>query len=256
MTAPLNPKDCVSAFIKRLNALDREKSAYDKFRDFCEMAFCACAKLTAPTPERAQELEDRYRQIVGTYRDKDTVRAYPELLALAANAIPRGCDFLGSVATEMELLNAQIGQFFTPYDVARMMAMMSLNDAAALIAEKGFLTLQEPASGAGGMVLAAAQTLQDSGFDPGLHMLVNAIDLSPLCFHMTYLQLTLRGIPALVEHGNTPSGERFARAWTPAATAFYLHHGRLFPETPSPIKQEDSSDDEPVTVLGEQLVLL
>ncbi|MGH9721491.1 MAG: SAM-dependent DNA methyltransferase, partial [Bryobacteraceae bacterium] len=188
MTSPLTPQDCVSAFIKRLTALDREKSAYEKFRDFCEMAFCACAMTTAPTPERAQEMEDRYMQIVGTYRDKDTVRAYPALLALAGSAIPQGCDFLGSVATELEVLNAQIGQFFTPYDVARMMAMMSLEGAADMIAANGFLTLQEPASGAGGMVLAAADTLAQQGFDPGLHMLVNAIDLSPLCFHMTYLQ--------------------------------------------------------------------
>jgi len=257
MTDPLTPKDCVSAFIKRLTALDREKSSYDKFRDFCEMAFCAYAKLTAPTPERAQELEDRYMQIVGTYRDKDTVRAYPELLALAGSAIPQGCDFLGNVATEMEVLNAQIGQFFTPYDVARMMAMISLEGAADLIAANGFLTLQEPASGAGGMVLAAAQALQDSGFDPGLHMLVNAIDLSPLCFHMTFLQLTLRGIPALVEHGNTLSGERFARAWTPATTAFHLHHGRLFPEATASTTQERITDEEPEPVMfGEQLVLL
>lgn len=50
------------------------------------------------------------------------------------------------------------------------------------------------------------------GFNSGLHMLVDAIDLSPLCFHITYLQLTLRGIPALVKHGNTLSGERFAHA--------------------------------------------
>jgi len=255
MTDALSPRDCVKAFIKRITALDHEKSPYDTFRDFCEMAFCAYAKTTAPSPERAQELEDRYMQIVGTYRNKDTVRAYPELLGLAANAIRQGCDFLGSVATEMEVLNARIGQFFTPYEVARMMAMMSLEDAAALIGQNGFLTLQEPASGAGGMVLATAQTLQDNGFDPGLHMLVNAIDVSPLCFHMTFLQLSLRGIPALVEHGNTLSGERFARAWTPATTAFWLHHGRLFPETPSPPEQERIADDEPI-MIGEQLVLL
>jgi hypothetical protein len=251
MTNPLTPKDCVSAFVKRITALDHEKSVYDKFRDFCEMGFCAYAKLTAPTPERAQELEDRYMQIVDTYRDKDTVRAYPELLVLAATAIQQGCDFLGSVATEMEVLNARIGQFFTLYDVARMMAMMSLHDAASLIEANDFLTLQEPASGAGGMVLAAADTVAQQGFDPGLHMLVNAIDVSPLCFHMTFLQLSLRGVPALVEHGNTLSGERFTRAWTPAATAFYVHHGRLFPEGTA---DERITDEDPV--LREQLVLL
>jgi hypothetical protein len=67
---------------------------------------------------------------------------------------------------------------------------------------------------------------------------------------MTFLQLSLRGIPALVEHGNTLSGERFARVWTPATTAFYLHHGRLFPEA-----THDSPVEEPV-MQGEQLVLL
>jgi hypothetical protein len=213
------------------------------------MGFCALAKLTAPTPERAQERKDRYMQIVGTYRDKDTVRAYPELLALAATAIPQGCDFLGSVASGMELLNARIGQFFTPYDVARMMAAMTLHDVPEIVARNGFLTMHEPASGAGGMVLATGDALAQQGFDPGLHMLVNAIDLSPLCFHMTYLQLSLAGIPGLVECGNTLSGERFDRAWTPQTPAFYLHHGRLFPEA-------DTASDEERVSAGGQLVLL
>jgi hypothetical protein len=58
------------------------------------------------------------------------------------------------------------------------------------------------------------------------------------------------GIPALVEHGKTLSGERFARAWAPATTAFYLHHGCLFPEA-----THGSLVGEPV-MQGEQLVLL
>ena len=105
MTGPLTPQDCVAAFVKRITELDREKSAYDKFRDFCELCFCAGAKRMAETRERADELEDRYMQIVGTYRDKDTVRAYPSLLAIAASAIRQGCDFFGSVATQMEAIN-------------------------------------------------------------------------------------------------------------------------------------------------------
>jgi hypothetical protein len=190
-------------------------------------------------------------QIVGTYRNKDTVRAYPALLALADSAVMQGCDFLGSVATQMEVLNAQIGQFFTPWEVARLMASITLENPGGIIAEKGFLTLQEPASGAGGMVLAAADVLAQQAFDPGLHMLVHAIDVSPLCFHMTYLQLSLRGIPALVEHGNTLSGERFARAWTIATNDFYLRHGRLFPE---PTAEERAAEE--MLRSGEQLVLL
>jgi hypothetical protein len=83
-------------------------------------------------------------------------------------------------------------------------------------------------------------------------MLVYATDLSALCFHMTYLQLSLRGIPALVTYGNSLTLETFSRAWPPATMAFYDHHGRLFPEK----LPEHPQDDEPVTQFGEHLVLL
>ena len=65
MTAPRSPQDSISEFIKRLTALDNKESAYDKFRDFCELTFCAKAKRMAQTRERADELEERYMQIVG-----------------------------------------------------------------------------------------------------------------------------------------------------------------------------------------------
>jgi hypothetical protein len=50
MTRSLTPQDCVSEFIKRLTALDPEKSAYDKFRDFCEMAYLRLRQTHGPLP--------------------------------------------------------------------------------------------------------------------------------------------------------------------------------------------------------------
>ncbi len=140
----------------------------------------------------------------------------------------------------MEVLNAKIGQFFTPYEVSRMIAEMSLQDVAPVIEANGYVTVSEPACGAGGMVLAAADTLQKHGFDPSTQMLVNAVDISPLCFHMTYVQATLRGIPALVELGDTLRNTRTESAWTPAALPFYARHGRLFPARLSSFKSSPS----------------
>ncbi|MBI4166338.1 MAG: hypothetical protein HY508_11455, partial [Acidobacteria bacterium] len=40
-----------------------------------------------------------------------------------------------------------------------------------------------------------------------------------------------------------------------ASSAFYLHHGRLFPETPASIGPERFPDEQPV-IFGEQLLLL
>jgi hypothetical protein len=71
--------------------------------------------------------------------------------------------------------------------------------------------------------------LQKAGFDPSMQMLVNAVDISPLCFHMTYLQTTLRGIPAQVELGDTLRNTRTESAWTPATLPFYAKHGYFCP---------------------------
>ena len=57
-------------FITKLSSGDHSKTESEKFRDFCEMAYCALAKLTADS-ERGEALEARYMQIVGQYEDKD-----------------------------------------------------------------------------------------------------------------------------------------------------------------------------------------
>src|SRR5579859_6157318 len=93
-------------FIKRLESLDHTRSIGDKFRDFIELSYCAFAKLTAPTRERAQELEVQYMNIVNRYQDKDAVRAYPELLAIAIDAAcSERTDFLGRISSELGVLN-------------------------------------------------------------------------------------------------------------------------------------------------------
>lgn len=217
--------ETVKTFIKKLSALESCKSPHDKFRDFLEMAYCAHAKPTAPNKERADALEDRYMQIVGTYRDKDAIRAYPELLALVVLEIQKECDFLGAVAAELGALNSQQGQFFTPYEISRMMAEMLIGEKVTEIEEKGYITVDEPASGAGGMVLAFANTLRRRGYYPETQLFVRATDISAQCYWMTHLQLTWAGIPAQVIHGNSLSLEVFESAWTVAAIPFLGRYG-------------------------------
>jgi hypothetical protein len=159
----------------------------------------------------------------------DDIRAMPKLLALTQLAVAsEGCDFLGRLATELDLLDAKLGQFITPYEVARLMAELALMDAREIIAERGFITLQEPASGAGGMVLAAADVLQKQGFDPQSTLYVEATDVALLCFKMTYLQLAVRGVPATVIRGNSLSLESFESARTPAFLPFLRQHHEAF----------------------------
>lgn len=119
----------------------------------------------------------------------------------------------------MDMGNAATGQFFTPYEVSRLMAGIVMADQAELQAQqqqRGYITLQEPACGAGGMVIAAIHALADSGFNYQQAMHVTAIDVDRRCAHMTYVQLTLLHVPAIVIQGNALSLEVLETWYTPA----------------------------------------
>src|SRR5579863_8704513 len=47
------------------------------------------------------------------------------------------------------------------------------------------------------------------------HLHVTAVDVDPKCVHMTYLQLSLLHVPAIVVHGNSLSLEEFGHWYTP-----------------------------------------
>ena len=108
------------------------------------------------------------------------------------------------------------GQFFTPYSVSKMMAAVALQGVESVIAERGFVRVSEPTSGAGGMVIAAADVLAEQGFNYQRCMHVVAQDIDLTAVHMTYVQLTLLHIPAVVIWGNTLAMESRARWYTPA----------------------------------------
>ena len=128
----------------------------------------------------------------------------------------------------MSLITGHMGQFFTPYDVSRMIAEMTLDTVDEIIAEQGFVTVQEPACGAGGMIIAAADVIERKGFDIARQLYVDATDISPTCFKMSYLQASLRGIPAVIRRGNTLTLEMFDQRATPAFIGFYAAHKEAF----------------------------
>ena len=214
-------------FVKLVHDLVREggRNHREVFADFLELAFCAIAKPTHWDPKRQDELEARYMFVVRS-RDAEYIRRMPELLGMMTIGLQEEpCDFLGSVAGELGALSDHLGQFFTPFELSIAMAEMALSDCDELIREKGFITVSEPACGAGGMVLAAAQVLRSKGLDPELTMYVQAVDLSKTAFQMAYIQLAVSNIAADVCHGNTLTLETFGWEMTPSAFTFADHVG-------------------------------
>jgi len=222
------PAEHRKQFIKVFESLAHRRQRHDVFADFLELAVCAVRKTTLPPGADADALETRYMAVVGRNTPED-VRKMPELLGITALAVQGGgCDFLGQVVGDLELMNSHLGQFFTPYDLSRLIAEMTLQDAGEIMKARGFVTLCEPASGAGGMMIAAADVIERQGFDIGRQLYVEATDVSEFCFRMTYLQLALRGISATVRHGNSLSLETFDQAVTPAFLPFLITNGEAF----------------------------
>lgn len=163
--------------------------------------------------------EKRYLDIVGRYM-RDVVDIFPKVLGeivLALEAAPG--DLLGAVYTELELQSAARGQFFTPYDICRAMAEMTLGDQerlTRLIERDGFVRAAEPACGAGAMIIALAEAMRVQGINYQQHLHVTAVDIDRRAAHMAYIQFTLMHIPAVVIVGNSLSLEMHDHWYTPA----------------------------------------
>ena len=200
------------------------------FADFVEMAAISISNAVDRTQFDARE--KRYLDIVRKY-SKEEVALFPQMFAelaesfelrvammrkaSSAGATTSGLtDILGETYMMLELGTARAGQFFTPYHVSRMMAMMTIGDGGPAVRDHGFIRLQEPACGAGGMVIAVADSLNDAGHNYQQTMHATCIDIDPCCVHMAYIQLSLLHIPAVVAHGNALSLDVWGMWYTPA----------------------------------------
>ena len=127
-------------------------------------------------------------------------------------------DTLGDLAAELGTLNGHMGQFFTPFDLGRLLTGLSFDEDRVrdAIRERGYVSLSEPAAGSGGLVLAFAQHMLDAGFPPHLHMFAEARELDRRAFQMCFVQLSVRKIPARVVHCNTLTMEEWEVLYTPA----------------------------------------
>ena len=185
------------------------------------------------------EREAEYLRIVGRYRADEVERFAHALGALQLCFHTGGHDdVLGSVFMELELGNKWAGQFFTPYHLCQAMAAMTLQDARQRIDRDGFITVLDPATGGGAMLIAAAEYLAQQDIAVPLSMHATAQDIDAKAARMTYVQLSLLGVPAVVVTGNTLTLEERERWYTPAHVMFgwtqRLHARRSAAPAPSP----------------------
>lgn len=206
-------KELVNLF----NRLSGCRHHWQVFTDFCEMA--AISFSNAVDRSQAEKREARYMEIAKNY-NADELQSFARGIGHLVEALEEGfSDILGRTYHELELHNKWAGQYFTPYELARAMAALTVKGEPSpeeLIKKNGFVKALEPAVGSGAMVIALADVFREAGINYQQHLHVTAVDIDSKCVHMAYAQLSLLHIPAVIVHGNSLSLEEWDRWCTPA----------------------------------------
>lgn len=204
-------QDYVKEFNKILQSIDISKSTIEKFSDYLSLTAFSIAQPFY----KSKELEEKYLNVAKKYNKKD-IDKFAKLFAITVEALENKMhDFLGLVFSSNDMGSSYKGQFFTPYHVSKMMSDITGYNLKEELKQKNYITLSEPCSGSGGMVIAFSQTVMEYGFNYQKKLYVEAIDIDENCFKMTYIQLALLGIPAKVILGDTLSQKFKTSLYTP-----------------------------------------
>lgn len=191
--------DYLKEFTIKLENLDRSKNIATVFKDFLTLCTCAFAQPFY----RSDKLEQIYLDTVKTYT-KEQANEFSQMLALLVSALENEFqDFLGKVYMSLKIGSSANGQFFTPYCVSKMMSEINFIEVEEKLKTNDFITLSDPCCGSSGMIIAFAETMKNNNYNYQKQLFVEVIDIDEMCFMMSYIQLSLYGIPARVMLGDS-----------------------------------------------------
>ena len=151
--------------VSEIRSLAQSQGLNTVFTTFLEIAANSLAAQT--DPENAEKREQRYQEMASTMTP-ELLSSYARMLALLFLTVREyrddPCDILGGIYHELNLNNEWNGQYFTPDDVCRLMAQITL-PSDELSANDGPITINEPTCGSGTMVIGAIWAMQRKEFD-------------------------------------------------------------------------------------------
>ena len=191
------------------------RDPWEVFRDFVCMAAIAISNRFDPV--LYEEREKLYLETRDRYPQKEQ-ELFPHMFREVEQALERERvkgqfrDILGLVLTALSLTSKYSGQF---------VSCASISDVVARIAglppinpEKGYIHLNEPTCGGGSLIYAAIKEMQRQGGDYNRELCVTASDKDLRCVHMTFIQMSLYGIPGVVIHADVLTVEQWSRWYT------------------------------------------
>jgi type I restriction-modification system DNA methylase subunit len=158
------------------------------------MAACAYA---------VQTREEEYLSVAGKYQ-REELNEFARAMGYLVNEMDDHpfTDVLGPYYCEVQskFTRDAGGEFYTPQEVARVMAKMSINVKEVIEANKP-VTINDPAAGSAGLILSLAEEFAEAkAVDL---MRVTCQDISKIGCDMAYINMTLWGIPSRIIWGDT-----------------------------------------------------
>ena len=212
----------VNEIIKRIDSAAYQISRSQLIADVFECGAISISNAVDLIPQTKRE--ERYRDIMNKYRPEEREllsEIFTQVFMLLSSVVYDNghfSDYLGELFMRCNQGNSKTGQFFTPYHISHFMAKATIGDEVVKKAEDdGILTVCDPCCGGGGMMIAALDVLKnDYNVNYARHCFMECSDIDLRCVHMTYLQLALAGVPAIVKHQNSISRELWSVWKTPA----------------------------------------
>lgn len=207
MAKVYRPKDeWKKEFLDIFNTLCRTRSSWQVWQDFVYMtAITISNTLTKQDKDNPVWVEREQEYLECAKRFGDDCDKISNLFAITVMALENNPnqDFLGELYMALNLGNHWKGQFFTPYDVCKLMSEMGIGDNKETIEEKGYVSINDCACGAGATLIAAANTLHEHGINYQLHSFFVAQDIDRVVGLMCYIQLSLLGCAGYVVIANS-----------------------------------------------------
>lgn len=227
----MKKRDYKKEFCTLMDQFAYRYSKWQVWNDFLNLSAISLANVM-PGPKN-EKRENQYISIIDSYQEKDK-EVFPKMLELVVQALEENPkqDFLGSLYHHLNLQQEQKGQFFTPYHICEFMSEVQFagQDRDAELKKKGYISVNDPACGAGAMLVAFANAARRHGINYQKHVLFVAQDIDHTAAMMCYIQLTLLGCPAIVIIGDSLAKPLFHQdneVWyTPF---FYLNQWRFMP---------------------------
>ena len=180
--------------VKLVNRLDGKYNKWNIWNDFILMFATSIANVF-PGPYR-QEREEAYLKTAKKYTQNE-LKTFAEMMGLVIVGMDENPDqdFLGELYMCMNMGNKWTGQFFTPYGICQAMSRLNYSDGEfeAQVQEKGFISVCDPACGAGALLIAFANVCKEKKLNYQQYCLFVAQDIDQLAGMMCYIQLSLMG---------------------------------------------------------------